>query len=63
MRFFQEGRRKGKARSILCFWASRELGMSHTSLAKKPEMSLSNIGLSVERGELIVKDGSYSLEK
>ncbi len=55
--------RKVKARSLLCFWASRELGMSHTSLAKKLEMSLSNIGLSVERGESIVKDGSYSLEK
>jgi len=54
--------RKVKARSLLCFWASRELGMSHTSLAKKLEMSLSNIGLSVERGESIVKDGSYALE-
>lgn len=55
--------RKVKARSLLCFWASRELGMSHTLLAKKLEMSLSNIGLSVERGELIAKEGNYSLEK
>jgi REP element-mobilizing transposase RayT len=62
---FSKGRqdRKVRARSLLCFWASRELGMSHTSLAKKLEMSLANIGLSVERGELIVKDGNYSLEK
>ena len=62
---FSRGRqeREVKARSLLCFWASRELGMSHTSLAKKLEMSLSNIGLSVERGESIVKDGNYSLEK
>ena len=62
---FLKGRqsRKVKARSLLCYWASRELGMSHTSLAKKLEMSLANIGLSVERGELIVKDGNYSLEK
>jgi hypothetical protein len=55
--------RRVKARSLLCFWASRELGISHTSLARKLEMSLANIGLCVERGEFIVKDGNYSLEQ
>jgi putative transposase len=62
---YSKGRqdRKVKARSLLCFWASRELGMSHTSMAKKLEMSSANIGLSVERGELIAKEGNYSLEK
>jgi putative transposase len=62
---YSKGRqeRKVKARSLLCFWASRELGMSHTALAKKLEMSLANIGLCVERGEFIVKDGNYSLEQ
>ena len=61
---FSKGRqdRKVKARSLLCFWASRELGISHTSLAKKIEMSLANIGFCVERGELLVKEGNYSLE-
>ena len=62
---FSKGRqdRKVKARSLLCFWAARELGMSHTELAKKLEMSLSNIGFSVERGESIAKRDNYSLEK
>jgi len=62
---YSKGRqyRKVKARSLLCFWASRELGISHTSLAKKLEMSIANIGLSVERGELVAKEGNYSLEK
>ena len=62
---FSKGRqdRKVKARSLLCFWAARELGMSHTALAKKLEMSLSGVGFSVERGESIAKKGSYSLEK
>jgi putative transposase len=55
--------RKVKARNLLCFWASRELGLSHTSLAKKIEMSLAGIGFSVERGESIVKEGNYSLKK
>lgn len=62
---FSKGRqdRKVKARSLLCFWAGRELGLSHTSLAKKLEMSLAGIGFSVERGEIIAKKGNYSLKK
>ena len=61
---FSKGRqdRKVKARSLLCFWASRQLGLSHTALAKKLEMSLANVGFSVERGESIAKEGNYSLE-
>jgi len=61
---FSKGRqdRKVKARSLLCFWAARELGLPHTALAKKLEMSLANVGFSVERGESIAKEGNYSLE-
>lgn len=55
--------RRVKARSLLCFWASRELGMSHTDLAKKLEMSLAGIGFSVQRGETIAKKGDFSLER
>jgi len=60
---FLKGRqnRKVQARSLLCFWASRELGMSHTALAKKLEMSLAGVGFSVERGESIAKNGNYLL--
>ena len=62
---FLKGRqdKKVKARSLLCFWAARELGMSHTELAKKLEMSLAGIGFSVERGESIAKEGNYSLDR
>jgi putative transposase len=61
---FSKGRqeRKVKARSLLCFWAARELGLSHTALAKKLEMSLAGVGFSVERGELVAKEGNYSLK-
>ena len=55
--------RKVTARSLLCFWAARELGISHTALAKELEMSLAGIGFSVERGESIAKKGNYSLER
>ena len=60
---FSKGRqnRKVRARSLLCFWAARELGVSHTDLAKKLEMSPAGIGFSVERGESIAKKGSYLL--
>ncbi len=37
--------------------------MSHTALAKKLEMSLANIGLPVEQGKSIAKEGKYFLEK
>jgi len=62
---FSKGRqdRKVKARSLLYFWAARELGMSHTALAKRLEMSLAGVGFSVERGESIAKKGDYSLER
>ena len=62
---FSKGRqdRKVKARSLLCFWAARELGLTHTALAKKLEMSLAGVGFSVERGESIAKKGNYSLER
>ena len=62
---FLKGRQVGKvkARSLLCFWAARELGIPHTKLAKKLEMSLTGIGFSVERGEALAKNNNYSLEK
>ena len=61
---FSKGRqsRKVKARSLLCFWAARELGISHTALAKVLEMSVAGVGFAAERGESIAKEGDYFLE-
>ena len=60
---FSKGRqeRKVRTRGLLCFWAAKELGMSHTALARKLEMSVAGIGFSVKRGESIAKNGKYSL--
>jgi REP-associated tyrosine transposase len=60
---FSRGRqeRKVKARSLLCFWAARELGVSHTALARKLGMSPAGVGFSVERGESIARNGNYLL--
>ena len=41
----------------------RELGASHTALAKKLEMSLAGVVFSVERGESIAKRSHFSLER
>jgi len=36
--------------------------MSHTTLAKKLEISLAGVGFSVERGESIARSANYSLD-
>jgi putative transposase len=62
---FSKGRqdRKVKARSLLCYWAARELNLSHTALAKALEMSIVGVGFSVDRGESIAKEGNYLLQQ
>ena len=49
------------ARSLLCYWAVRELGMSLTDLAREFEMSAAEIGYEVERGEGIARENQYQL--
>ena len=50
-----------KARSLLCFWASKELGISMAELSRELQISLSAVGLSVKRGEKIALDNGYKL--
>ncbi len=60
---FSKGRqqRKVKAKSLLCFWAVRELGMSLTDLARELEMGIPGVGYAVEKGETIVQDNKYQI--
>ena len=44
-----------KARSLLCYWAVRKLGISATELSKKLGISQPSVSISVKRGESIVK--------
>jgi len=53
--------RKVKARSLCCFWAVSELGMSLRELARRLEMSPPAVGFSVERGERIAHEGRHRL--
>lgn len=52
-----------KARSLLCFWAVRELGISMASLSRKLNMSIPAISQSVIRGEKIAKNNQYFLNE
>jgi REP-associated tyrosine transposase len=60
---FTKGRQdqKVKARSLFCYWAARELGMSLTDLAREFELSVSAIGYAVERGDRIARKNKYRL--
>jgi len=53
--------RRVKARSLFCYWAVGELGMSLRELARRLEMSPPAVGFSVERGERIAHEGGHRL--
>ncbi len=54
---------KVKARSLFCYWASRELGVSQTELARRLQISVPAVCYSVDRGERIAKEKGYQLLK
>ncbi len=60
---FSEGKqqKRVKARSLFCYWAVRELGMTLTELARRLGISVAAVGYSVERGEAIALKNQYKL--
>lgn len=60
---FSKGRQRAKveARSLLCYWAARELGMSLTDIGKHMGMSPPGVGYAVERGEIITRKNNYKM--
>jgi putative transposase len=50
-----------KARSLLCYWAVGELGISATELARRIGISQPAITQSVKRGEAIAKKNGFEL--
>jgi putative transposase len=50
-----------EARSLLCFWAVRELGVTMSSLAKRLGISIPGVSKSVRRGEELARAKRYSL--
>ena len=49
------------ARDLLCFWASQELGMSATDLAKKFNLTQPAVSVAVRRGEKLATEKRYVL--
>jgi REP element-mobilizing transposase RayT len=54
-------RQRVQARSVLCYWAARELNVSMVELCRRLQLSAAAVSLSVQRGEKIVQENNYSL--
>jgi putative transposase len=50
-----------QARSLLCFWASRELGMTMVDLSKRLKISQPTVSQSATRGEKIARESNLRL--
>ncbi len=50
-----------KARSVLCYWAVRKLGMNGTAVAEKLGCSQSSVSKSAKRGETIASQNNLKL--
>jgi REP-associated tyrosine transposase len=50
-----------QARSLLCYWATNELGISQAALSKRLELSQSAVSIAVARGRELVKKHNYSI--
>jgi len=49
------------ARDLLCFWASKELVMNKTDLAKHLKLTQPAVSIAVRRGEKIARENQYQL--
>ena len=60
---YSKGRSKIQvaARSLLCYWAVRELGLTATKLTKRFGLTQPAVSYAVIRGELIAKESNYTL--
>jgi putative transposase len=54
-------RRIVEARSLLCYWAVRELGISMSALARKLGISITSVSVSVSRGRMIALEKRLDL--
>ena len=57
----ERGKEESFARSLYCYWASRELGFSLTGLGRRLGMTGQGVGYAVRRGERIAKESGYDL--
>ncbi len=49
-------RQRVRARSLLCYWANRELGISMSKLSRRLKVSVMAVSYAVQRGEKIANE-------
>jgi hypothetical protein len=49
-----------RARSLFCYWAVRELGLTATAVANELHLSQPAVSMAVIRGENLAKEGMYN---
>ncbi|NCP02515.1 MAG: hypothetical protein GW861_03940 [Deltaproteobacteria bacterium] len=61
---FSAGRRRtrGKARSLVCYWGVRELGLSLADLTRVFGLNIPGISYAVAQKEALVRAQDYRLE-
>jgi putative transposase len=50
-----------KAHSLLCYWASREFGITMTALARRLSISQPAVSIAARQGEKIAMEKDYRL--
>ena len=53
-------RQRVRAKSLLCFWANRELGISMARLARRLNVSVMAVSYAVQRGEKIAREFNFT---
>jgi putative transposase len=54
-------RQKVSARSLFCYWAVYELGVTLTELARRLRLSPAGVGYAAQRGKAIARENGYRL--
>jgi REP-associated tyrosine transposase len=55
-------RQRVRARSLVCYWATTELGISQTQLAQRLPLNQPAVSNAVRRGENLVRQRKYTIE-
>ena len=59
----QSERIRAEARGLFCYWAVRDLGYGQAELGRRLGMIQPGVGYQVQRGEHIVKENNFLIEK
>jgi hypothetical protein len=57
-----KARQRVEARSLLCYWATTELGISQTELAQRLPLKQPAVSNAVRRGGNLVRQRKYAIE-